>query len=264
MQDAFQKLWERWDRIDRIADPKAYLFRVALNGSRMRARAARRAARRLARIAPSSDPFDEVSLREDVRQMLLDLSPRQRAALLLLDMYGYGSEQAARILGVRPSTSGRWPPRAAPCSEPQEVRMPELREVSGRPKTSASVRTSPAKIPPLVHFAAPHSSAAFDGYATAKNGTLPSETHPGGTTRLESEGLERVVVGEGGGDREPDHLDVERTAEDEQANPECAAGLLDLRRHEFHLLSPLPRRPHARGPRSMRSMGLRERHAPLA
>jgi hypothetical protein len=47
MQDAFLKLWERWDRIDRIADPTAYLFRVALNGSRMRARAARRAARRL-------------------------------------------------------------------------------------------------------------------------------------------------------------------------------------------------------------------------
>jgi DNA-directed RNA polymerase specialized sigma24 family protein len=36
--------------------------------------------------------------------MLLDLSPRQRAALVLLDMYGYGSEEAARIMGIRPST----------------------------------------------------------------------------------------------------------------------------------------------------------------
>jgi DNA-directed RNA polymerase specialized sigma24 family protein len=36
--------------------------------------------------------------------MLKDLAPRQRAALVLLDMYGYGSEEAARILGVRPST----------------------------------------------------------------------------------------------------------------------------------------------------------------
>jgi hypothetical protein len=34
-QDAFLKLWERWDTIDRIEDPTAYLFRVALNGSRM-------------------------------------------------------------------------------------------------------------------------------------------------------------------------------------------------------------------------------------
>jgi RNA polymerase sigma factor (sigma-70 family) len=104
MQDAFLKLWERWDRLDRVADPKAYLFRVALNGSRMRARAARRAARRLAGLAPSFDPFDEVNVREDVRQMLLALSPRQRAALVLLDMYGYGSEEAGRIMGIRPST----------------------------------------------------------------------------------------------------------------------------------------------------------------
>jgi RNA polymerase sigma factor (sigma-70 family) len=55
-------------------------------------------------IASSHDPFDEVNLREDVRQMLLDLSPRQRAALVLLDLYGYGSREAARIMGIRPST----------------------------------------------------------------------------------------------------------------------------------------------------------------
>ena len=104
MQDAFLKLWERWDQIDRIADPTGYLFRVALNGFRMRARAARRATRRLIPITSPSDPFDEVNLREDVRRMLLELSPRQRAALVLLDMYGYGSEEAARIMGIRPST----------------------------------------------------------------------------------------------------------------------------------------------------------------
>src|SRR5215468_10277114 len=46
MQDAFLKLWERWDAIDRIEDPTAYLFRVALNGFRMRVRRARTAARR--------------------------------------------------------------------------------------------------------------------------------------------------------------------------------------------------------------------------
>jgi RNA polymerase sigma factor (sigma-70 family) len=102
-QEAFLKLWERWDRLDRIADPKAYLFRVAL-GSRMRARAARRAARRLVGFTSPSDPFDEVNLREDVLILLRELSPRQRAALVLLDMYGYGSNEAATILGVRPST----------------------------------------------------------------------------------------------------------------------------------------------------------------
>jgi RNA polymerase sigma factor (sigma-70 family) len=104
MQEAFLRLWERWDRIDLIEDPTGYLFRVALNGFRMRTRAAVRATRRLVPVASTTDPFDEVDLREDVRRMLLALSPRKRAALVLLDLYGYGSEEAARIMGIRPST----------------------------------------------------------------------------------------------------------------------------------------------------------------
>jgi DNA-directed RNA polymerase specialized sigma24 family protein len=34
----------------------------------------------------------------------MGVSPRQRSALLLVDLFGYSSEQAARILRVRPST----------------------------------------------------------------------------------------------------------------------------------------------------------------
>jgi RNA polymerase sigma-70 factor (ECF subfamily) len=56
MQDAFLKLWERWDRVEQMADPRAYLFRVALNGSRKRTPAALRAARRLVPIAASRRP----------------------------------------------------------------------------------------------------------------------------------------------------------------------------------------------------------------
>jgi RNA polymerase sigma-70 factor, ECF subfamily len=104
MQEAFLKLWERWDRIDTIDDPTAYLFKVALNGNRMRARTARRAARRQIPLGIVRDPFDDVDVREDVLQMLRGIAPRQRAALVLLDLYGYGSEEAARIMGIRPST----------------------------------------------------------------------------------------------------------------------------------------------------------------
>lgn len=104
MQEAFLKLWERWDRMGTIDDPQAYLFRVALNGSRMRARAARRAARRTVPLGVVRDPYDDVDIREDVRRMLLMLAPRQRAALVLLDLYGYSSEDADRIMGIRPST----------------------------------------------------------------------------------------------------------------------------------------------------------------
>ena len=104
MQEAFLKRGERWDRVERMADPRAYLFRVALNGSRMRRRTALRAARKLVPIISSYDPFDEVNLRQDIQQILLGLSPRQRAALVLLDLYGFDSKEAARIMGIRPST----------------------------------------------------------------------------------------------------------------------------------------------------------------
>jgi RNA polymerase sigma-70 factor (ECF subfamily) len=104
MQDAFMKLWERWDQIDRISDPTGYLFRVALNGFRMRRRRAATAVRKLAPVTEERDLFAEAEMRADVRRLLLGLTVRQRAALLLVDLLGYPSEQAARILRVRPST----------------------------------------------------------------------------------------------------------------------------------------------------------------
>jgi RNA polymerase sigma factor (sigma-70 family) len=103
-QEAFLKLWERWDELDRIQDPTGYLFRVALNGFRMRRRRAATALRKLAPVLAERDEFAEAEMRADVRRLLLGLSPRQRAALLLVDLLGYSSEQAARILRVRPST----------------------------------------------------------------------------------------------------------------------------------------------------------------
>jgi RNA polymerase sigma-70 factor (ECF subfamily) len=104
MQDAFLKLWERWDTIETIEDPTAYLFRIALNGSRMRARRARVAARKLVPVAPLPDPFEEIDLKEDVRAMLSHLPPRQRAALVLTEIFDYSSEQAAHILGIHATT----------------------------------------------------------------------------------------------------------------------------------------------------------------
>ncbi len=104
MQDAFLKLWERWDSIGAIEDPVAWLFRVSLNGFRMRARRARVAARRLAPVISARDPFEDVNVREDVRRMLRSLPQRQRATLVLTEIFDYSSEQAAQILGIRPTT----------------------------------------------------------------------------------------------------------------------------------------------------------------
>ena len=104
MQDAFLRLWERWDQIDKIEDLTGYLFRIALNGFRMRRRRAAIAFRRALPARENRDVFVEAEMRADVRQLLLGLTPRQRAALVLVDLLGYPSEQAGSILGVRAST----------------------------------------------------------------------------------------------------------------------------------------------------------------
>ena len=98
------KLWERWDQIGRISDPTGYLFRIALNGFRMRRRRAKTALLKVAPVTEHRDPFAEADMRADVQQLLVGLTVRQRAALVLVDLLGYPSEQAARILRVRPST----------------------------------------------------------------------------------------------------------------------------------------------------------------
>ncbi len=104
MQDAFLRLWERWDRIGQIDDAEGYLFRVALNGFRMRVRRAKVAARHLTMVGTTPDPFDDVDLKQDLRRLLLQLTPRQRAAVVLTDVYGYSSEQAGQMMGIRPTT----------------------------------------------------------------------------------------------------------------------------------------------------------------
>jgi RNA polymerase sigma factor (sigma-70 family) len=104
MQDAFLKLWERWDSIETIEDPTAYLFRTALNGFRMRARRARLAARHHLWPSTPRDDFEDVDLQQDVRRMLLGLPDRQRAALVLTEIFGYSSKQTAWILGIKPTS----------------------------------------------------------------------------------------------------------------------------------------------------------------
>jgi RNA polymerase sigma factor (sigma-70 family) len=105
MQEAFLRMWERWDRVSGLDDTTGYLYRTAMNAFRSRYRRAVRATRRLVRLAPRTDPFEAVEERDLVARALATLSPRQRAALVLTELLGYGSEEAGRMLGVKPVTA---------------------------------------------------------------------------------------------------------------------------------------------------------------
>jgi RNA polymerase sigma-70 factor (ECF subfamily) len=104
MQDAFLKVWERWDRVGAMDDPVGYLYRTAMNMFRKRYRRAALAIRRSIGLAPSGDDFADADDRETVRRVLATLPSRQRAALVLTEMLGFSAEDAGHALGVQAST----------------------------------------------------------------------------------------------------------------------------------------------------------------
>jgi RNA polymerase sigma-70 factor (ECF subfamily) len=106
MQDAFLKVWERWDRVSRMDNPAGYLCRIAVNGARSRIRRLRLAARRTIAAAtpPTPDPFADVDLRDELVRALAALSERQRMALVLNDLMDVPAEDSARLLRVKPPT----------------------------------------------------------------------------------------------------------------------------------------------------------------
>jgi RNA polymerase sigma factor (sigma-70 family) len=103
-QEAFVRVLERWDRVRGLDDPTGYLFITAMNVSRQRLRRAGIALRRSIGMAPSEDVFGPVEDREVVLDALARLPLEQRAALVVTALLGYSSEEAGRMLGVRPST----------------------------------------------------------------------------------------------------------------------------------------------------------------
>jgi len=103
-QDAFLKVWERWDRVGAMDSPDGYLYRTAMNAFRKRYRRAVLALKSTLGIIPSDDAIEAVDARDATVRALAPLSDRQRAAVVLMDLLGYPSEEAARMLGVSAST----------------------------------------------------------------------------------------------------------------------------------------------------------------
>ena len=105
VQEAFLRVWERWDKVTAAGDPSGYLYQVAFNLVRERRRRMRHAAKRILSATPVIDAFAGIDERADLLEAIRSLTPRQRAALVLIDLVDMSSEQAARALGVRPVTA---------------------------------------------------------------------------------------------------------------------------------------------------------------
>jgi RNA polymerase sigma-70 factor (ECF subfamily) len=103
-QDAFVRVLERWARVRDMDDPRSYLYRTATNAFRTSYRRLMLAAKRGVRLTPPDDAFADVDAADAVVRALAALSPRQRAAIVLMDLLGFPSEEAAGMLGIRAST----------------------------------------------------------------------------------------------------------------------------------------------------------------
>jgi RNA polymerase sigma-70 factor (ECF subfamily) len=104
MQDAFLKVWERWDLVQGLDDPTGYLYRTAMNAAFSRRRRATVAARHLIRPDPKIDGLERVDDRDRIDRALDRLTPRQRATIILSDLLGFPSPEVASAMRITPST----------------------------------------------------------------------------------------------------------------------------------------------------------------
>lgn len=104
LQDAFLALLERWDRVQSMEDPVGYLYRTAFNRWKRLSRRAARQLREIARAGDRTDEFANVDSRDAIDRALHVLTQRQRAAIVLTEVLGYSSPEAAKIMGIRDAT----------------------------------------------------------------------------------------------------------------------------------------------------------------
>src|SRR5262249_24319847 len=89
MQDAFVRILERWDRLGHVRDPRAFLFRVAMNVFRNRYRRAKLAMRRTVSPGSATDDLAAVEGRDAAVRVLRTLTPQQRQVAVLTWILGY-------------------------------------------------------------------------------------------------------------------------------------------------------------------------------
>jgi RNA polymerase sigma-70 factor (ECF subfamily) len=104
VQDAFLRVWERWERVSTMKSPAGFLYRTSMNLYRSRLRRTAVAIRKAAHLLAQDDALAEVEQRDEVARLLRSLTPREREALVLTAYLGYSTVEAGRLLGIRANT----------------------------------------------------------------------------------------------------------------------------------------------------------------
>lgn len=103
-QETFLRAWQHYDKVAGYERPGGWLFRVATNlalNHLRRTRSPSGAAVMLSeRDRVGDDPARRIVESDQVRRALTALAPRQRASLVLREVYGLTGEELAATLGV--------------------------------------------------------------------------------------------------------------------------------------------------------------------
>lgn len=98
------RVLERHGGLTELHDPKPYLMRSVLNEARMHHRSLKRKRRAVAAMGGGHvDPVDDHLL-----ELVMDLPPRQRAAVFLAYYEQYKPKEIAELMGCRPGTVRRY------------------------------------------------------------------------------------------------------------------------------------------------------------
>src|SRR5919201_2851693 len=100
-QEAFFRLYERWPRIQSAEHARRFAFRVAINLARSHLRKHLRVA--LAGLEPRAAGPDPVTRADEwlsIRSALEGLTPRRRAAVVLVDYVGMDAAETGEVLGI--------------------------------------------------------------------------------------------------------------------------------------------------------------------
>lgn len=103
-QEAMARVFERWDRVGTMDSPGGYAYRAALNLNKKRLRRLAVRARRVLRPADPEDGTAAADARSDLVRAIANLPQGQREALVLVDWLEMTSEEAGRVLGIRPAS----------------------------------------------------------------------------------------------------------------------------------------------------------------
>jgi len=160
VQETFIRVWQRWDTFRQESSYKTWVYRIASNVCLDKLRQAKRRIRPVDRFEPAesivepremlpdsswiwpapdvSDNPEDIFIRKDTLHLcfitlLQTLPPRQRAVLILKDVFEWSSKQIAETLGMSPAAVNSALQRARETMDREKHRSEEFSRMNAEP-----------------------------------------------------------------------------------------------------------------------------------